>query len=86
MGGAAGAGHACVGGDHASRRIEAHADLLLSIPEARLELFLHELRDAFGGRGVAISTSDLWRSFRRHRITHKQTFRTAEKGQRRPLV
>ena len=60
------------GGDHASHRIEAHAELILAIYEERPDLFLHELRDALVGRGVPTSTSGLWRFFRRHRITRKK--------------
>ena len=60
------------GGDRASHRIEAHADLILSLHEARPEIFLRELRDALAEHGVATSTSGLWRFFRRHRITRKR--------------
>jgi len=60
------------GGDHASHRIEAHADLILATYEARPEIFLHDLRDALAERGVHTSTSGLWRFFRRHRITRKK--------------
>ncbi|MCP1558696.1 UNVERIFIED_ORG: hypothetical protein M2438_002785 [Methylobacterium sp. SuP10 SLI 274] len=34
------------GGNHASHRIKAQADLILTIYEARPAIFLHELRDA----------------------------------------
>ncbi len=61
-----------LGGDHASHRIEAHADLILGLYEARPEIFLRELRDALSGHGVQTSTSGLWRFFRRHRITRKK--------------
>jgi transposase len=60
------------GGDHASPRIEAHADLILSLSEQRPEIYLRELRDTLAERGVATSTSGLWRFFRRHRITRKK--------------
>jgi len=60
------------GGAHASPRIEAHADLILSLNEQRPEIYLRELRDALAERGVATSTSGLWRFFRRHRITRKK--------------
>jgi transposase len=60
------------GGDHASHRIEAHADLILRLYEERPEIFLHELRDTLAGHGVQTSVSGLWRFFRRHRITRKK--------------
>ena len=60
------------GGDRASHRVEAHADLILRIYAERLEIFLHELRDALVGHGVQTSTSGLWRFFQRHRITRKK--------------
>jgi transposase len=60
------------GGDHAAHRIEAHADLILSLHEERPEIFLRELRDALAKHGVQTSTSGLWRFFRRHRITRKK--------------
>lgn len=60
------------GGDHASLRIEAHADLIPSLNEQRPEIYLRELRDALAERGVATCTSGLWRFFRRHRITRKK--------------
>ena len=64
------------GGDQTSPRIEAHAELILSLYEARPELFLYELRDALAERGVATSTSGLWRFFQRHRITRKKGLST----------
>ena len=52
--------------------IEGHADLILTLYEARPGIFLHELRDALAERGVATSTSGLSRFFARHRITRKK--------------
>ena len=60
------------GGDRVSHRIEAHADLILSLYEQRPEIFLHELRDTLAERGVTTSTSGLSRFFARHRITRKK--------------
>src|SRR5215212_3207409 len=40
-----------LGGDQRSRRIEAHADLILSLYEARPGIFLRELRTALAERG-----------------------------------
>ena len=52
--------------------IEAHADLILSLDEARPERFLRELRDALAEQGVQTSTSGLSRFFARHGITRKK--------------
>jgi transposase len=48
-----------------------HADLILSLDEARPELFLRELRDALAEQGVQTSTSRPSRFFARHGITRK---------------
>lgn len=60
------------GGDRASHRTEAQAELILALHEERSEIFLHELRDALAERGVRTSTSGLSRFFARHRITRKR--------------
>jgi hypothetical protein len=64
------------GGDHASHRIEAHADLILATCEAQPRIFLRELRDRLGEHGVRTSTSSLSRFFARHGITWKKGRRT----------
>jgi transposase len=60
------------GGDKRSHRIEAHADLILSLVEERPDITLEELRSALAGHGVAVAASTLWRFFRRHRMTLKK--------------
>jgi transposase len=60
------------GGDRNSHRIEAHADLILTIYEHRPEIFLHELREELARQGVKTSTSSLSRFFARHSITRKK--------------
>lgn len=60
------------GGDHASHRIEAQAELILTTYEARPAIFLHELRDVLAQHGVQTSTSSLSRFFARHGITRKK--------------
>ena len=60
------------GGDHASHRIETHADLILSTDADQPEIFLRELRDRLAAHGVRTSTSGIWRFFRRYRITRKK--------------
>jgi transposase len=64
------------GGDHASHRIEAHADLILATCEQAPRIFLRELRDRLAEQGVQTSTSGLWRFFARHGITRKKGQRT----------
>ena len=59
-------------GDDRLPAIEAHADLILSLDEARPERFLRELRDALAEQGVQTSTSGLSRFFARHGITRKK--------------
>ena len=61
-----------MGGDRSSHRIEAHAALLLTMLEARPQLFLRELCDQLREHGVQTSTSGLRRFFTRHGITRKK--------------
>ncbi len=60
------------GGDHATHRIEAQVDSILTTYAARAAIFLHKLRDALAERGVPISTSSLSRSFARHGIAREK--------------
>ncbi len=60
------------GGDHASHRVEAQAALILKTCEEQPQIFLRELRDLLGERGVQTSTSGLSRFFARHGITRKK--------------
>ncbi len=60
------------GGDHASHRVEAQAALILKTCEEQPQIFLRELRDLLGERGVQTSTSGLSRFFARHGITRKR--------------
>ena len=55
-----------MGGDRSSHRIEAHAALILTMLDARPQLFLRELRDQLREHGVQTSTSGLWRFLSRH--------------------
>ena len=61
-----------MGGDHTSKRIEAHAALILRTSKQEPRLFLRELRDRLAEQGVQTSTSGLSRFFHRHRITRKK--------------
>jgi transposase len=61
-----------MGGDHTSKRIEAHAALILATSEQEPRLFLRELRDRLAEQGIQTSTSGLSRFFQRHAITWKR--------------
>lgn len=61
-----------MGGDQRSHRIEAHADLILSLYEAQPGIYLHELRTALAERGVCVAQSSLSRFFKRHGISRKK--------------
>ena len=60
------------GGERTSQRIEAHADLILSVCKAQPPMFLREWRDRRAEPGVQTSTSGLSRFFQRHWITRKK--------------
>ena len=64
------------GGDTRSRRIEAHAPVILEAVETTPDITLAELRELLAGRGVAVATSTLHRFFARRRITRKKRTRT----------
>ena len=61
-----------LGGDQRSHRIEAHADLILSLYEAQPGIFLRDLRAALAERGIRVAQSSLSRFFKRHRIMRKK--------------
>ncbi len=65
-----------LGGDRRSGRIEAHADLILSLLEQRRDITLAELRAALAERGIGAGMATLWRFFKRRRITLKKSRRT----------
>jgi transposase len=60
------------GGDRQSHRIEAHAELILSLLDQTRDQTLFELRDQLAERGVQTNHTTLWRFFRRHGITRKK--------------
>ena len=60
------------GGDMRSRRIEANAEVICAALEQKPDITLGELRQHLSERGVAASTSSLWRFFRRPGITRKK--------------
>ena len=61
-----------VGGDQRSRRIEAHAGVILGAVEGKPDITLAELRDLLARQGVPVAVSTLWRFFARRRITLKK--------------
>ena len=65
-----------MGGDHTSKRIEAHAALILATSEQEPRLFLRELRNRLAEQGVRTSMSGLSRFFARHGISWKKGRRT----------
>jgi transposase len=60
------------GGDMRSRRIEAHAEVIHAALEETPDITLAELCQRLSERGIAASTSSLWRFFQRHAITRKK--------------
>ncbi len=60
------------GGDTRSQRIEANAEVIDAALEETPDMTLAELCRYLSERGVAASTSSLWRFFRRHGITRKK--------------
>ncbi len=65
-----------MGGDHTSKRIEAHAALILATSSHEPCLFLREVRDRLAEQGLQTRTSGLSRFFARHGITWKKGRRT----------
>ena len=68
------------GGDRHSQRIEAHAELILSVVTAKSDMTLAELREQLRERGVAVAIGTLWRFFKRRKITRKKRRRTPPNG------
>ena len=65
-----------MGGDRRSQRIEAHAELILSLWEETKDTTLEELRGALAGQGLSFSYGALWRFFDRRGYTVKKRPRT----------
>jgi transposase len=60
------------GGDRTSRRIEAHAERILSALVEKSDITLAELRDRLKEHGVSVGIGTLWRFFKRRNITRKK--------------
>lgn len=68
------------GGDRRSERIEAHAERILELVNARPDMTLCEIRAALAEQGLQFGTTTLWRFFRRRQITLKKRLRTRLSG------
>lgn len=64
-----------LGGDRRSRRIEAHAELILGMLQETPDITLEELRAKLAEGGIGASVSTLWRFFDRRQITFKKRLR-----------
>jgi len=65
-----------LGGDRRSKRIEAHAETILALAQARPDATLEELRQSLAEKGLVFGHGTLWRFFDRHRYTLKKRLRT----------
>ncbi len=61
-----------LGGDRRSRTVEAHAETILRLFEARRDMTIEELRTELAGHGLRFGYGTLWRFFARHRLTRKK--------------
>jgi transposase len=62
-----------LGGDRRSKAIEAHAETILRVFDARRDMTTEELRVILGSQGLHFGYSTLWRFFARHKLTRKKT-------------
>jgi transposase len=60
------------GGDRRSRRIEAHAPLILGLVDATSDITLPELKSQLAARGIGVGIGTLWRFFARRKFTWKK--------------
>lgn len=72
-----------LGGDRRSGRIEAQAEVILGLLEGKPDITLAEIEAALAERGVAVSSTSIWRFFGRRGITLKKSrpTRTSRAGQ-----
>jgi transposase len=64
------------GGDHRSKRIEAHRAFILKAVADRKDITLAELQERLARRGARFGIGTIWRFFDRHGITLKKRRRT----------
>jgi len=69
-------GPKALGGDRRSGRIEAHAELILSLIEEKPDMTLAELRARLAEKRIGAGIGTLWRFFKRRGITRKKRPRT----------
>jgi transposase len=65
-----------LGGDRLSKRIEAHAALILGLNEREPDMTLAEIQAELAKAGVRAGIGTLWRFFDRHGITREKSRRT----------
>lgn len=65
-----------LGGDRRSGAIEAHAQTILRLFNARRDMTIEELRGDLAAHGLRFGYGTLWRFFARHRLTRKKRPRT----------
>ena len=63
------------GGDRRSKRIEAHAGLILAIVEEATDITLVEVQAKLAEQGLSFGIGTLWRFFDRHAVTLKKSRR-----------
>jgi transposase len=61
-----------LGGDRRSKRIEAHAEVILALVDETRDMTLEELRAALADQGLEFGYGTLWRFFERRGITLKK--------------
>jgi transposase len=64
------------GGDRRSRRIEAHATIILALVDERSDITLAEIKEQLADQGVHAGIGTLWRFFDRKGITWKKRLLT----------
>jgi transposase len=64
------------GGDRRSKRIDAHAAVILALYETTPDITLAEIKARLAERGIQAGIGTLWRFFNRHGITRKKRPRT----------
>lgn len=65
-----------LGGDRRSGVIEAHAETILRIFQARRDMSIEELRGELASQGLRFGYGTVWRFFARHKLTRKKRPRT----------
>lgn len=68
--------HGPLGGDRRSHMVEAHAETILALFDARRGMALTELQAELAGRGLRFGYGTLWRFFDRRGYTRKKRPRT----------